>query len=181
MNCPTCSVALEPELIGDTEVDRCPKCEGVWFEDDELRKAKDSADSDLNWMDFDVWKHKDRFKAKPRNLRCPKCSESLVSIDYDDTGVEIDCCPRCKAIWLDKGEFKKIVDALTDELLTKSFSEYVKASLEEAKEILTGPESFVSEWKDFITVCRMMNYRLMVENPKLRDTMITIQRANPIK
>ena len=181
MKCPACSVTLDSKSIQDIAVDECPRCMGTWFEDDQLRKAKDSADSDLNWMDFEVWKHTDRFKAAGGTLGCPKCSGSLVRIDYDNTGVEIDCCPQCKGIWLDKGEFKKITDALTNELLTKSFSDYVKASLEEAKEILTGPESFLSEWKDFLTVCRMMNYRLFTENPKLLDTMAAIQRANPIQ
>ncbi len=181
MKCPVCSATMDRKRVQDIAIDECPECRGTWFQDDELRKAKDSADSDLNWMDFEVWKHADRFKAAPRNLACPKCSGSLVCADYDNTGVEIDCCPQCKGIWLDKGEFKKITDALTDELLTKSFSDYVKASLEEAKEILTGPESFLSEWRDFITVCRMMNYRLLTENPKLVDTMAAIQRANPIQ
>ena len=180
MNCPVCSVALERKLVQEVEIEECRECGGVWFEEDELRKAKDSADSDLNWMDFEVWKHPDKFKAEPRKLGCPKCSESLVCIDYDNTGVEIDCCGKCKGMWLDKGEFKKIVDALTDELLTKSFSDYVKASLAEAKEILTGPEPFLSEWKDFITVCRMMNLRLLAEHPKLLDEINIIQRANPI-
>ena len=181
MKCPVCSVAMDSKTAQNIEIDECPKCRGSWFQDDELRRAKDSADPDLNWMDFEVFKHPDRFKAAPANLPCPKCSGSLVCIEYDNTGVEIDCCPQCKGIWLDKGEFNKITEALTDELLTKSFSDYVKASLQEAKEILTGPESFLSEWRDFTTVCRMMNYRLLVANPRLLDTMTTIQRANPIQ
>jgi len=168
-------------MIKDVEVDECNKCKGIWFEDDELRKAKDFTDSDLNWMDFEIWKHKDKSQARARNLACPQCNQTLVAVDYADTGVEIDYCPECKGTWLDKGEFKKVIDALTNELLTKSFSEYIKASLEEAKEIITGSESFVSEWKDFTTVFRMMQYRLFVENPKLLDTTINIQRINPIK
>jgi Zn-finger nucleic acid-binding protein len=168
-------------MTKDVEIDECNKCKGIWFEDDELRKAKDSTDSDLNWMDFEIWKHKDKFQARARNLACPQCNQTLVTVNYADTGVEIDYCPECKGTWLDKGEFKKVIDVLTNELLTKSFSEYIKASLEEAKEIITGPESFVSEWKDFTTVFRMMQYRLFVENPKLLDTTINIQRINPIK
>jgi Zn-finger nucleic acid-binding protein len=171
---------MEKKQLRNVEIDECQQCKGIWFEEDELRKAKDSADSDLNWMDFEVFKHEDKFKAEPRTLVCPKCSDTLVSIDYDNTDVEIDCCAKCKGIWLEKGEFKKIVDTLTEELLTKSFSEYIKASLTEAKEILTGPESFLSEWKDFITVCRMMTLRLMVEKPKLLEKIDAIQRANPI-
>jgi Zn-finger nucleic acid-binding protein len=168
-------------MIKDVEVDECNQCKGIWFEDDELRKAKDSADSDLNWIDFEIWKHKDKSQARARNLACPQCSQTLVAVAYADTGVEIDYCPECKGTWLDKGEFKKVIDALTDELLTKSFSEYIKASLEEAKEIITGSESFVSEWKDFATVFRMMQYRLFVENPKLLDAALNIQRMSPIK
>ena len=181
MKCPCCNTDLKRKMIKDVEVDECNKCKGIWFEDDELRKAKDSTNSDLNWMDFEIWKHKDKSQARARNLACPQCDQTLVAVDYADTGVEIDYCPECKGTWLDKGEFKKVIDALTNELLTKSFSEYIKASLEEAKEIITGSESFVSEWKDFTTVFRMMQYRLFVENPKLLDTTINIQRINPIK
>jgi Zn-finger nucleic acid-binding protein len=172
---------LKGKMLKDIEVDECNNCKGIWFEEDELRKAKDSADSDLNWMDFEIFKYRDKSKAQARNLACPQCSQTLVAVDYADTGVEIDYCPQCKGTWLDKDEFKKVIDALTNELLTKSFSEYIKASVEEAKEIITGPESFVSEWKDFTTVFRMMQFRLFTENPKLLDKVITIQRMNPMK
>jgi Zn-finger nucleic acid-binding protein len=181
MKCPCCNADLKCKMVKDVEVDECNQCKGIWFEDDELRKAKDSTDSDLNWLDFEIWKHKDKSQARARNLACPQCNQTLVAIDYADTGVEIDYCPECKGTWLDKGEFKKVIDALTNELLTKSFSEYIKVSLEEAKEIITSSESFVSEWKDFTTVFRMMQYRLFVENPKLLDITINIQRINPIK
>ena len=144
-------------------------------------KAKDSTDSDLNWIDFEIWKHKDRAKARSKDLQCPACRKALVAIDYSDTDIEIDYCPSCKGTWLDKDEFKLIIKALTNELLTKSFSDYVKASIEEAKEIVACPESFLSEWKDFVTVCRMMQYRLFVENPKLLEKAMIIQQANPIR
>jgi len=179
MKCPCCRIELKKKMIEKIEIDECEKCKGMWFEDDELRKAKDSTDEDLNWMDFEIWKHEDQFKTKSRNLPCPQCNKVLVTINYADTDVEIDYCLTCKGTWLDKGEFKKIIEALTDELLTKSFSEYIKASIEEAKEIITGHESFLSEWKDFSTVLRMMQYRLFVEKPKLLDTVVQVQKNNP--
>jgi Zn-finger nucleic acid-binding protein len=181
MNCALCKIELKKYFIKNIEVDECEKCKGIWFEDDELRKAKDSTDEDLNWMDFEIWKHKDKFKIKSRNISCPKCNQLLVTINYDETNIEIDYCPTCRGTWLDKGEFKKIIENLTNELLTKSFSEYVISSLEEAKEIITGNESFVSEWKDFSTVLRMMQYRLFVENPKLLDRVVQIQKYTPFK
>jgi len=181
MNCPCCSTELKSKMIEDIQVDECPDCKGTWFEEGQLRQAKDLSDSDLNWIDFEIWKHQDKASARSKDIACPHCRKTLVTIDYGDTGVEIDYCPQCKGIWLDKGEFKKIIEALTEELLTKSFSDYIKASIEEAKEIVTGQESFLSEWKDFVTVFRMMRYRLFVENPKLLQTVIAIQKANPLK
>ncbi len=181
MKCPVCKIELNKKSIGDVEVDECSKCGGMWFEEDELRRAKDASEADLNWMDFEIWKNKDKFKAESRNLSCPKCSQILVAVNYADTKTEIDYCANCKGVWLDQGELKKIIDALNEELNAKSFPDYIKSSLQEAKEIVTGPESFISEWKDFMTVLRMMQYRLFAENPKLLNAVIEIQKANPIK
>ena len=60
-------------------------------------------------------------------------------------------------------------------MLATGSSEYLRASLEEAKELVTGPESFLSEWKDFATVLRMLQYRLLGENPKLGQALAEFQ------
>ncbi|AFD07298.1 TFIIB-type zinc ribbon-containing protein [Solitalea canadensis] len=41
-------------------------------------------------------------------MKCPNCSETLVMTDRN--GVEIDYCPQCRGIWLDKGELDKIIE-----------------------------------------------------------------------
>jgi len=180
-SCPKCNAQLKPKSVGPVEVDECRKCKGIWFDKDELRRAKDTTDSDMNWMDFEIWKHEDRFKTKPSEINCPSCKTQTQTIEYGATSVEVDYCPSCQGIWLDDREFKKIIESLEQELVSKSFSEYVRSSIEEAKEIITGPESLMSEWKDFVTVLRLMQYRMFVENPKLLDTVLSIQRANPLK
>lgn len=132
-------------------------------------------------MDFSLWKHEDRFRVSAKEIKCPRCKTTMAGIDYDKTGIEVNYCMKCGGVWLDGGEFKKIIDALTEELLTKSASEYVKASIEEAKEIITGPESFISEWRDFNTIMRMLQYRILAENPKLTDALINLQKNIPIR
>ena len=179
--CPKCKVELKPKSIGPVEVDECENCKGIWFDKDELRQAKDITDSDLSWMDFEIWKHEDRFKSKETKIDCPVCRTQTEAIDYGSTSIEVDYCPSCQGIWLEEDEFKKIIESLEDETLSKSFSDYIKASIEEAKEIITGRESFMSEWKDFVTVLRMMQYRMFVENPKLLSTITSVQKANPLK
>ena len=175
--CPKCKDELIPRKIGAIEVDECQKCKGVWYDKDELRQAKDASDSDLNWMDFEIWKHEDQFKSTSCVHSCPTCMEPMVTLEYGKSKVIIDYCQSCKGIWLDKGEFKRIIDALELELLTKAFPSYIKETIQEGVEIITGSESFISEWKDFSNVLRFMQYRLFVENPRLLDTVTSVQKS----
>lgn len=48
------------------------------------------------------------------NLPCPVCAVPLVMSERQ--GVEIDYCPRCRGVWLDRGELEKIVDRAAREL-----------------------------------------------------------------
>ena len=41
-------------------------------------------------------------------MQCPKCQTEMTVKTYK--GVEIDRCPSCKGIFLDKGEMEKIED-----------------------------------------------------------------------
>ncbi len=181
MNCPRCKQALVTHAVESVKVDECPACKGAWFAWDELRALKDATDPDLRWMDFQIWKHQDRFQIREIPLQCPRCSGSMVVIDYDRTTVRVDFCLQCQGVWLDENEFQKIIEELSRELTAKTASEYLRASLKEAKELITGPETFISEWRDFKTVMGMLHYRIFVEHPKLITTMMAIQRDVPIR
>jgi Zn-finger nucleic acid-binding protein len=41
-------------------------------------------------------------------MRCPVDGETLVMSDRH--GVEIDYCPKCRGVWLDRGELDKIIE-----------------------------------------------------------------------
>ena len=41
-------------------------------------------------------------------MKCPRC-ETALSIS-DRQGIEIDFCPQCRGVWLDRGELDKIVE-----------------------------------------------------------------------
>lgn len=41
-------------------------------------------------------------------MRCPIDGETLVMADRH--GVEIDYCPKCRGVWLDRGELDKILE-----------------------------------------------------------------------
>lgn len=42
------------------------------------------------------------------NMQCPVCQETLRSSDRQ--GIEIDVCPRCRGVWLDRGELDKLLE-----------------------------------------------------------------------
>jgi len=41
-------------------------------------------------------------------MKCPIDDETLVMTDRN--GVEIDYCPKCRGVWLDRGELDKIIE-----------------------------------------------------------------------
>jgi hypothetical protein len=41
-------------------------------------------------------------------MKCPIDGETLVMTDR--SGVEIDYCPKCRGVWLDRGELDKIIE-----------------------------------------------------------------------
>lgn len=41
-------------------------------------------------------------------MNCPVCSVALTVTDRQ--GVEIDYCPKCRGVWLDRGELDKIIE-----------------------------------------------------------------------
>ena len=180
MDCPKCQIPLEVKEIGNIKLDECAQCQGMWFDQGEFRAAKDQADPDLNWLDFDIWKHEDQFQVAAHPLRCPTCRVEMYAVNYGHTGVEVDYCAVCQGLWLDGGEFSRIIEALEQELENKDVTDYVKASLKEAKDMITGPEKPASEWKDFTTVLRMLQYRIFSEKPRLLAELIDAQKGTPI-
>ncbi|HEY7911540.1 MAG TPA: zf-TFIIB domain-containing protein [Blastocatellia bacterium] len=44
-------------------------------------------------------------------MKCPVCVEELKMTDRQ--GVEIDYCPKCRGVWLDRGELDKIIERST--------------------------------------------------------------------
>ena len=41
-------------------------------------------------------------------MNCPSCNVTLLISDRQ--GIEIDYCPQCRGIWLDRGELDKLIE-----------------------------------------------------------------------
>ena len=47
-------------------------------------------------------------------MKCPNDSATLVMSER--AGVEIDYCPECRGVWLDRGELDKLIERAADHL-----------------------------------------------------------------
>lgn len=91
-------------------------------------------------------------------MKCPNCNVDLVMTDRN--GIEIDYCPQCRGIWLDRGELDKLIERSTQfipnqrsEGYSKS-DEYRKKDYDESREYnykygKRKKESFLGDLFDF--------------------------------
>lgn len=42
-------------------------------------------------------------------MKCPNCPDATLTM-AERAGVEIDYCPTCRGVWLDRGELDKILE-----------------------------------------------------------------------
>jgi uncharacterized protein len=42
-------------------------------------------------------------------MKCPRCNNVSLNL-MERQGVELDYCPDCRGIWLDRGELEKIIE-----------------------------------------------------------------------
>ena len=42
-------------------------------------------------------------------MKCPTCPDVALAMT-DRNGIEIDYCPQCRGVWLDRGELDKLLE-----------------------------------------------------------------------
>jgi uncharacterized protein len=42
-------------------------------------------------------------------MKCPHCPDTTLVMS-DRQGIEIDYCPQCRGVWLDRGELDKLIE-----------------------------------------------------------------------
>ena len=164
MHCPICKIQLNRALLSGVEINYCPECLGLFFEEKELDWAKDVKDRNLRWLDIDLWKDETKFKISPGQKLCPKCRLPLYETEYGDSKIKVDVCNICHGTWLDRGEFKKIIRYLKKKADKEILNHYLKNLRQEFWEIFSGPESIRDEIEDFLVVLKVFRYKFLVQH-----------------
>jgi uncharacterized protein len=58
-------------------------------------------------------------------MKCPVCNGMELKI-AERQGIEIDYCPECRGIWLDRGELDKIIERSYGEVLSSVASPSIR-------------------------------------------------------
>jgi Zn-finger nucleic acid-binding protein len=66
-------------------------------------------------------------------MKCPTCAIDLVMSERQ--GIEIDYCPTCRGVWLDRGELDKIIER---SLPTRAEAPQVVRPAEVQREVYRG-------------------------------------------
>ena len=119
MECPRCHVDLKVEQHLGIEIDRCPRCEGLWLDHPELDQLEDTA------FDKDNLKGMMEYNSRPSDINCPKCDARMTTFNYRAYNLPIDTCNEEHGYWLDKGEDKKVIELMKQRI--KDLSRSAKA------------------------------------------------------
>lgn len=61
-------------------------------------------------------------------MNCPVCNVPLLLTERQS--VEIDYCPKCRGVWLDRGELDKIIERSAAEIPAKTSPEFFEGRID---------------------------------------------------
>ena len=95
-SCPKCGEKLWHLRRGGDVVEACSGCEGMWFDSGELTVA------------LGVYRRIETGEGRPAGIPCVRCGAGLVELPFPGTAVDVDVCPDCRGVWLDRGELQTL-------------------------------------------------------------------------
>ncbi len=166
-DCPGCGAKLDLYSLLGIEFESCPKCRGLWLDRGELRKLKNKVGIvELHWLNSEV-DNIEQAAAIASKRGCPrKDNGHLLSVVFGKSSVVLDWCPKCHGMWLDRGEYDKIVDYLRDEVGQSTIKDVEKEIAQDVKRLFkSGPESPLGELSDIAAaVTALINFTIF-EHP----------------
>jgi len=119
LKCPRCKdVTLEEIDFDEVVIDRCPRCAGLWFDNDEIGELV-GRNPELRQLETVI----PSAAAQVTSMLCPRDPDvPLRELAFNGRGGRqsmVHRCASCAGTWLDRGQLKaqedpKLTDALKD-------------------------------------------------------------------
>ena len=111
MQCPSCETELvhtHQEDKGLLGAERCPTCGGFWVTAEERHGFEPEAWESIESMGLIE-------KEALSRIICPTCITSCTGVSLaDHAEIQIDRCPNCHGLWLDRGELESVYQAVLE-------------------------------------------------------------------
>lgn len=172
---------MKPVSVKSITVQRCSSCHGTWYARDQLRLLKDKENhQDYRWIDFDLWRDRDKFLAgEQRNRSCSEDGETLQTVRYGDSDLLVDICTKCAGIFLEQGEYRAILDYLEHKVDSETVGDYLHDVKEEFVDLFTGHEGPASELADLGKVLSLLQLRFAVQHKHIASILRAASRGIP--
>lgn len=107
---------MELIQIGGIEIDRCTRCRGIWFDQQEqsqVKSAKGSHRADTGHQAIGEYYN------AVRDIQCPRCVVSMreEEVKRGRIPIQIETCPQCHGAYFDAGEFRDFAEPTIFEFL----------------------------------------------------------------
>jgi Zn-finger nucleic acid-binding protein len=128
--CPDCKEPLVVFELEGVEIDHCLACGGTWLDPGELELLAEleglQSSEIVKALDAAV-------SGKKSRRRCPRCRFKLRAVTLNR--IELDRCPRCHGLWMDRGEIREVISSCCKEegearMVGRFFAELYKNALE---------------------------------------------------
>jgi len=106
MECPKCHAHMEVVRFEDTDVDRCVRCGGLWFDhlEHEALRQRDGAEAIDSGPAWQAAMHNQQGRSF-----CPVDGTLMVRmVDAAHPDLWLESCPRCRGTFFDAGEFTNL-------------------------------------------------------------------------
>jgi uncharacterized protein len=109
MKCAKCSGTLSEIQVGQIHLDRCNRCQGLWFDRNELERILELVQSGKADLVPESLRNPLSDKLDVRFGTCPRCKKALMRTESVAVAeLHYDKCAACGGAWLDGGELDKI-------------------------------------------------------------------------
>lgn len=106
MKCPKCEADMVTFTAANVvEVDKCMRCQGMWFDAGEARTIKHHG---IEHLIDDIQPIGDVDYNAKTEIKCPYCEVTMLSKEYkNDRSLIYEVCPLCYGTFMDAGELLK--------------------------------------------------------------------------
>lgn len=160
MKCPACGNQMEEVTVDGVSVDVCRRgCGGTWFDRFELQKMDEAHEqAGERLLETEVYGDLEVDLSKRR--KCPSCSNMVLMRHFftPKREIEVDECPGCAGIWVDRSELRKIRDQFaTEEERDRAAQQYIEETFsEDLDEIKHKSEDKLDKARKFARLFRFI-------------------------